>query len=103
MALPSGALPVRTEMKPPAAMIRSKAPRSTIRSLITGKAAARQGSIVRTSPSWKLRMWSWHEVVAARGPCGSPLIDDPALAADPLAAVVVEGDRLLAAARSAPR
>ena len=46
IALPSGALPVRTETKPPAAMIRSKAPRSTIRSLMTGNGAARQGSIV---------------------------------------------------------
>jgi hypothetical protein len=43
-ALPSGALPVETEMMPPAAMIRSKESRLTARSLITGKALARQGS-----------------------------------------------------------
>ena len=101
MALPSGALPVRTETKPPAAMIRSKAPRSTIRSLTTGNAAARQGSMVTVSPSRKLRMWSWQVVVCGRGPCGRAVDHDPALAADPLAAVVVEGDRLLAAADQA--
>ena len=59
-------------------MIRSKALRSTIRSLITGKAAARQGSMVSSSPSRKLRMWSWHEVVVlVRGPCGAPLTTTP--------------------------
>ncbi len=51
MALPSGALPVATETKPPAWMIRSKALRSTARSLMTGKAFARQGSMVISSPS----------------------------------------------------
>ena len=63
MALPSGAPPVATEMKPPAAMMRSKAPRSTTRSLMTGKARARHGSMVIASPSLKLRMWSWQAVV----------------------------------------
>src|ERR1035438_10044504 len=43
-ALPSGALPVATEMYPPAAMMRSKAVRSTTRSLTRGNALARQGS-----------------------------------------------------------
>jgi hypothetical protein len=41
---PSGALPVETLTNPPAAMIRSKALRSTTRSLTTGKARARHGS-----------------------------------------------------------
>ena len=77
MALPSGALPVDTEMKPPAWMIRSRALRSTTRSLTRGKAAARQGSMVRVSPSLKLRMWSWQAVVAARGPWAMPLITTP--------------------------
>ncbi len=46
IALASGAPPVATETKPPAAMIRSKALRSTTRSRTTGNASARQGSIV---------------------------------------------------------
>ena len=41
-------------------------------------------------------MWSWHEVVALARAVGRAVDHDPALAADPLAAVVVEGDRLLA-------
>ena len=45
MELASGAVPVEAEMYPPAAMIRSKALRSTTRSLITGKATERQGSM----------------------------------------------------------
>ncbi len=77
MALASGALPIGAEMKPPAAMMRSKAPRSTIRSLRTGKALARHGSIVSVSPSLKLRMWSWQAVVRSRGPCGRPLMTTP--------------------------
>ena len=40
----SGAEPALMEMKPPAWMIRSKAVRSTTRSLMTGKAPARHGS-----------------------------------------------------------
>ena len=72
-AFPSGALPVETETKPPAAMIRSRALRSTIRSLTTGKALARQGSITSVSPSWKVRMWSWQAVVRVRGPWARPL------------------------------
>ena len=65
IALPSGAPPVGAETKPPAAMMRSNAPRSTTRSLTTGNASARHGSIVSVSPSLKLRMWSWQTVVAA--------------------------------------
>ena len=94
--MPSGAPPVGAEMKPPAAMIRSNAPRSTTRSLTTGNASARHGSIVSVSPSLKLRMWSWQAVVRSRGPCGAAVDDDAAGAADALAAVVVERDRLLA-------
>ena len=74
MALPSGAQPVGAEMKPPAAMIRSKALRSTTRSFTTGKAVARQGSITISSPSLKLRMWSWQAVVRSFGPWARPLI-----------------------------
>ena len=58
-------------------MMRSKALRSTTRSLITGKAVARQGSIVIVSPSLKLRMWSWQAVVARRGPWAAPLMTIP--------------------------
>ena len=89
--------------EPPLAMIRSKALRSTIRSLTTGKAAARHGSMVKTSPLWKLRMWSWQVVVARRGPCGFAVDHDPALPANSLAAVVIEGDRLLALPESSAR
>ena len=46
-----GAEPVLTEMKPPAWMIRSKALRSTTRSLMIGKRSARHGSTVIVSPS----------------------------------------------------
>jgi hypothetical protein len=49
-----------------------------------------------SSPSLKLRMCSWQCRGAALGPCGTPLIISAAHAADALAAVVVEGDRLLA-------
>ena len=57
-------------------MIRSKALRSTQRSLSTGKASARQGSIVIVSPSLNVRMCSW-QVVVTSGPCASPLIISP--------------------------
>ena len=63
IALPSGALPVVAEMKPPAAMMRSNAPRSTTRSLTTGKARRARARCVSASPSLKLRMWSWQAVV----------------------------------------
>jgi hypothetical protein len=53
-------------------MIRSRAVRSTIRSLITGKAFARQGSMTSVSPSRNVLMWSWHAVVRARGPWALP-------------------------------
>src|SRR5262245_45233375 len=72
--LPSGALPVGALTNPPAAMIRSNADRSTTRSLITGKAAARQGSHVISSPSANFRMWSWQAVTPRSGPWGEPLI-----------------------------
>ena len=49
----SGALPALTETKPPAAMIRSKALRSTTRSFTTGNGFARQGSTVTVAPSRK--------------------------------------------------
>ena len=77
MLLASGALPVDALMNPPAAIIRSKALRSTIRSRTTGKAPALHGSMVRESPSRKWRMWSWHTVVARSGPWAMPLIMNP--------------------------
>ena len=49
-----------------------------------------------SSPSLKWRMCSWHTVVARSGPWAMPLITNAARAADALAAVVVEGDRVLA-------
>src|SRR6266478_7390900 len=75
--LASGALPVRAVMNPPAWMIRSNAPRSTTRSLITGNARVRHGSIHNSTPSGNERMCSWHVVVARCGPCGRPLITMP--------------------------
>ena len=96
MALPSGALPVGTETKPPAAMIRSKAPRSTTRSLMTGKARARHGSRYNFVAVLEVA----HVELAQRGPGLRPVGDavdhDAAHAADAFAAVVIEGDRLLA-------
>ena len=55
-AFASGVPPVFTETKPPEAMMRSKAERSTTRSLTTGNALARNGSIVMVSPSLNTRM-----------------------------------------------
>ena len=74
MVLASGTPPVLTDMNPPACMILSNALRSTTRSLMTGKAAERHGSMVIVSPSWNLRMWSWQVVTSVSGPCASPLI-----------------------------
>ena len=59
-----------------------------------GKPAARHGSITISSPSSNLRMWSWQVAVPFWGPCAWPLIIRPHDAADALAAVVVERDRL---------
>ena len=53
-----GYLMTLAEMKPPAWMTRSRDDRSTTRSLITGKASARHGSIQISSPSSNLRMCS---------------------------------------------
>jgi hypothetical protein len=72
--LASGAEPQFAVMKPPAAITRSNALRSTHRSLITGNAWARHGSIQISSPSRKNRMCSWQVVVAPLPPCGRPLI-----------------------------
>ena len=83
-------------------MIRSNALRSTMRSLTTGKALARHGSIVIVSPSLNCRMWSWQTVVAAVGPVRHAVDDEAAHAADALAAVGVERDRRPRPARSSP-
>jgi hypothetical protein len=66
--LPSTALPVLIETKPPAAWMRSKAERSTTRSFTSGKAFDRKGSTVTTAPSLYLRMWSWQVVAPLSGP-----------------------------------
>jgi len=58
MEFPSWVLPVFNEINPPAWRIWSKALRSTIRSLITGKPPARQGSITMVSPSLNFLMCS---------------------------------------------
>src|SRR6185436_13603307 len=55
----SGALPALALMNPPAWMIRSNDERSTTRSLRTGNALARNGSMTIVSPSLNDRMWSW--------------------------------------------
>src|SRR5437868_1121684 len=68
--LPSTAFPVFIEMNPPASMILSKAVRSTIRSLITGKDFERQGSTTIVSPSLYCLICNWQVVVACHGPCG---------------------------------
>ena len=78
-ACASGAAPVGAVMYPPAAMIRSNPPRSTMRSLITGNGAARHGSTSIMSPSAKLP----HVQLTGRDQCLRPVrdsIDDqPAL------------------------
>ena len=74
MMLASGAPPVGAEMKPPASTMRSRAPRSTIRSLINGKAVARHGSTTISWPLVNLRMWSWQVAVPRWGPWAWPLI-----------------------------
>ena len=71
-ALPSGALPVRAEINPPACIMVSRAERSTTRSLITGKDLERNGSMVIVSPSSNFRMCSWQTVVMRSGPWGMP-------------------------------
>jgi erythromycin esterase-like protein len=75
-------------------MMRSNAQRSTTRSRTIGNAAARHGSTVTCAPSWNLRMCSWHVAVPISGRAGLAVDHHPARAADALAAVVVERDRL---------
>src|SRR4051812_35102928 len=74
IAFASTALPVFTEIKPPACMMRSNEDRSTIKSFMTGKAFARHGSTTIVSPSLYARMCNWHTVLFCHGPCGLPLI-----------------------------
>ena len=74
MRLASGGPPVGAVMNPPCSMIRSKAERSTMRSLTIGKAPARHGSITISAPSSNLRMWSWQVAVPRWGPWACPLI-----------------------------
>ena len=96
MALPSGALPVGTLMYPPAAMIRSNAPRSTTRSLITGNALARHGSMYSSCAVLEMP----HAELAHRGGGQRAVRDavdhESARSANALAAIVLERDRLFA-------
>ena len=94
----SGALPVGAVMKPPASMMRSKAPRSTTRSLTSGKPAERKGSTVIVSPSVKRAQVQLAGRGAVLGAVGLAVDRQPARAADPLAAVGVERDGLAALA-----
>ena len=56
MTFASGALPVRTEIYPPAWITRSKAVRSIAKSLMTGKPLALNGSMMMVSPFLKWRI-----------------------------------------------
>ena len=62
---------------------------------MTGKALARHGSIVMTSPSLKLRMCSW-QVVVFSGPWAWPEIIRPHMPQMPSRQSRVERDGLLA-------
>ncbi len=92
----SGALPVETEIKPPAWMIRSNAPRSTIRSLITGNACARHGSSVSVIAVAEVPHMQLADGRGALRPVSDAIDHQAAHPTDALAAIVVEGDRLLA-------
>ena len=101
IALPSGALPVGAVMKPPAAMMRSKAVRSTTRSRRTGKARRAPGL---DGDRVAVLEAAHVELAGGGGPAravGRAVDDHAAGAADAFAAVVVEGDRLLALADEA--
>src|SRR4051812_30911029 len=54
--------------------MRSKALRSTTRSLMIGNARARHGSTTISSPSRNFRMCSWQVAVPSDGPWARPLI-----------------------------
>lgn len=93
-ALPSTKFPfVFTLMKPPAACMRSKALRSTARSLITGNAAERHGS------TWdRITILELAHVQLAGGDPSTWSVrfavdEQTARTADTLAAVVIESDR----------
>ncbi len=72
--LASCALPVLTDTKPPAEIMRSKDERSTTKSFMTGKATARHGSTTMVSPSLNERMCNWQVATPVSGPCGRPLM-----------------------------
>jgi len=76
-ALPSGAEPTLADTKPPFCWMRSKAVRSTTRSLMMGNGPARNGSTVTVSPSLKLRICTSQVVVAPWIPWATPLITSP--------------------------
>src|SRR6188768_1421985 len=72
--LASTALPVFTEINPPACIILSNALRSTTRSFITGKASLLHGSTTMVSPSLNARICNWQVVFFVQGPCALPFI-----------------------------
>ena len=79
------------------AMIRSRALRSTTRSFSTGNAAARQGSSRSTSPSLEVAHVRLADGRVRERAVRLAVHEEAARPADALAAVRVEGDRLLAA------
>ena len=96
MALPSTALPVGTEMKPPAAMMRSNA-RAIDRKILHDRKRPRAPRLeVELVAILEVRMCSWHTVIAGQRSVGDAVDHESAGAADAFAAIVVERDRLFA-------
>ena len=84
-------------------MMRSKALRSVTKSLRTGKARARQGSMVMVSPSLEMPHVQLADGRAVLAAVGQAVDHHRAGAADAFAAIGIEGDRLLALGDQAPR
>ena len=101
VALASGALPVGA--RDVAARGDDAIQRAAVDDQVAhdGKARARQGSSHSSSPSRKLRRCSWHTVVRAPRAVRDAVDHEAARAADALAAIALERDRLAALAREA--
>ena len=99
-ALPSGARPVGAETKPPDGddAVEGAAVHDEV--LDHGEGLGPPGLERDLVAVLELRMWSWQAVVARAGAVGRAVDHHAAGAADALAAVVVEGDRVLALRRS---
>ena len=96
MALPSGALPVCAEIKPPAAMMRSKA-RAVHRQVADHRKRARAPRLqVKLVAVLEMAHVKLADRGAALGTVGHAVDHETAHAADALAAIVIERDRLLA-------